>query len=965
MSAWNDSMHFCDWVGVSCNQSIRRVVGLSLEARKLSGSIPPSLGNLTYLTEIRLGDNNLHGQIPQEFGRLLRLRHLNLSFNNFSGEIPVNISHCTELVVLTIGANRLEGQIPSQFFTLTKLELLGFGVNNLTGTIPPWIGNFSSMLRLSFAKNNFQGDIPNGVGRLHRLKFFTVYGNYFTGSVPLSIYNITSLNYFSVTQNRLQVLVPPNNGFSLPNLQIFYGAINNFNGPIPTFFANASSLQEIDLSENNFTGKIPEDLGNLNDLVLLNFDDNRLGTGKVGDLSFISSLTNCTSLSILGAAGNHFGGVLPPSITNLSDQFTSLTLGENMLSGGLPVGIENLINLQVFAVENNYLNGSVPLNVGKLQNLAKLYLQGNKLSGPIPSSIGNLSLIIELRLNDNELDGSIPPSLGRCKRLQALDLSNNKLSGTIPEEVLSLPSLSLFLALAQNSLTGPLPAQVGELISLSELDLSENMLSGNIPEDLGKCIGLIHLFLDHNLFEGTIPQSLEALKGLEALDLSSNNLSGPIPQFLDQFLALKYLNLSYNSLCGGFQHLHLPSCMPNPTHSSNKFLTKKVLACTISTVTSAIVILSILLVCLMLKKSRKNASNSSSNSKDFLLQVSYLQLSRSTDGFSRDNLIGSGSFGSVYKGSLSNDGLIVAIKVVNLQQEGASKSFVDECKALANIRHRNLLKIITSVSSIDGQGNEFKALVFDFMSNGNLDRWLHPTNQGENQRRLSLIQRLNSAIDIACALDYLHNHCETPIVHCDLKPSNVLLDDDMVAHVGDFGLARFMLEGSNDQSSFSQTMSLALKGSIGYIPPEYATGGRVSSEGDIFSYGILLLEMIIGKRPTDSAFHSGVDIHMFTSMALSHGALAIIDPYLLYEETRCQEEEKEDRIQEIAIMMGEDNHGRETVPRWMEECVVSIMRIGLSCSSTVPRERTSMNMVVDELQKIRSCYLKFKKALGS
>lgn len=142
---------------------------------------------------------------------------------------------------------------------------------------------------------------------------------------------------------------------------------------------------------------------------------------------------------------------------------------------------------------------------------------------------------------------------------------------------------------------------------------------------------------------------------------------------------------------------------------------------------------------------------------------------------------------------------------------------------------------------------------------------------------------MNIAIDIACGL--LHNHCETPLVHCDLKPRNILLNHDMVAHVGDFGLARFMLEGSNDQISFSQTMSLVLEGSIGYMPPEYDRGSRISIEGDIFSHGVLLLEMIIGKRPTEDAFGNGVDIHLFTTIALPHDALGIIDPSILSEET--------------------------------------------------------------------------------
>ncbi|PQQ20163.1 putative LRR receptor-like serine/threonine-protein kinase [Prunus yedoensis var. nudiflora] len=226
-----------------------------------------------------------------------------------------------------------------------------------------------------------------------------------------------------------------------------------------------------------------------------------------------------------------------------------------------------------------------------------------------------------------------------------------------------------------------------------------------------------------------------------------------------------------------------------------------------------------------------------------------------------DAMISMGSFGSVYKGTIPTTGKVVAVKVLNLQQKRASKSFIDECKALRSIRHRNLLKIITACSSIDNQGNDFKSLVFEFMENGSLDMWLYPINDEQYQsKRLSFIQRLNIAIDVASALDYLHNHCETSIVHCDLKPSNVLLDQDIVAHVGDFGLARFLLEASNTQSQ-SQTMSARLRGSIGYIPPEYGMGCQVSLLGDIYSFGILLLEIFIGKRPTDALFRDGLCIH--------------------------------------------------------------------------------------------------------
>ena len=153
------------------------------------------------------------------------------------------------------------------------------------------------------------------------------------------------------------------------------------------------------------------------------------------------------------------------------------------------------------------------------------------------------------------------------------------------------------------------------------------------------------------------------------------------------------------------------------------------------------------------------------------------------------------------------------MKVLNLQHRGAAKSFMAECKVLRNIQHRNLLRIITSCSSVDKKGCDFKALVFEFMPNGNLDSWLH-----HESRNLSFRQRLDIAIDVANALDYLHHQCQTPIVHGDLKPSNVLLDDDMVVHVGDFGLAKLIPEATEISSS-DQTSSALLMGSISYVAP--------------------------------------------------------------------------------------------------------------------------------------------------
>ncbi|KAK7842125.1 putative receptor-like protein kinase [Quercus suber] len=235
--------------------------------------------------------------------------------------------------------------------SLSKLVNLSLGVNNLVGSIPAWIGNFSSLYILDLFRNSLQGSIPSELGFLSSLGKFQLYGNYLSGTIPSLIYNISSIYYFSVTLNQLHGSIPPDVGLTLPNLQIFAGAVNSFTGTIPASLSNASQLQVLDFSQNNLTGTVPQNLASLQGLVRLNFEVNKLGKGNDGDLNFLNNFANCTSLEVLSFAQNQLGGILPSVIANLSMQLRSLTMGSNMIRGSIPIGIGNLVNLNLLGLE--------------------------------------------------------------------------------------------------------------------------------------------------------------------------------------------------------------------------------------------------------------------------------------------------------------------------------------------------------------------------------------------------------------------------------------------------------------------------------------------------------------------------------------------------------------------------------------------------------------------------------------
>uniref|UniRef100_A0A7N0VBQ5 non-specific serine/threonine protein kinase n=1 Tax=Kalanchoe fedtschenkoi TaxID=63787 RepID=A0A7N0VBQ5_KALFE len=696
--------------------------------------------------------------------------------------------------------------------------------------------------------------------------------------------NLSFLRVINLSGNRLEGFIPKEIGL-LSRLEIFNVTRNALQGGFPLQITNCTRLLTLALVHNALTGIVPDRLGSMPNLQTLFLDINNF-TGQVPN-----SLGNILSLIQLGLSRNrfvpenNFYGNIPEGLGRLQ-YLERFNLGRNNLgseNGGDLDFMTNLTSLRSLVIIANRFSGMIPNSIGNLSTkIEYLSLGYNMISGHIPVGIGNLTSLITLGLEYNELIGEVPSSIGNLVMLQSLTLGGNRLQGTIPSSLGSLKNL-FKLGLEENRLEGSIPLNLQHCSSLQELDLNSNKLNGTVSMELiGSLKQLIRLCLQNNYFTGKFPTSVGNLMNLNVLNISYNKFSGEIPTELV-------------SIFFGF-----------------------VLASTLTWV-----------VCRKVSKGNDAQTISLMDGAQYL-RLSYKQLRDATNGFSAANIIGVGNFGSVYSGALGDKP--IAVKVMNLEKHGALKSFKAECKVLSKIRHRNLLQILSCCSSLDYKGSDFVALVYELMPNGSLESWLH------GLRILNLSQRLDVAIDITSALEYLHHDCEPQIVHCDLKPSNVLLDGDMVARVGDFRLARILRGRVSDKLSQEQSMSsIGIRGTVGYVPPEYGMGANMSIEGDVYSFGILLLEMVTGRRPTDEIFNANTSLHNFCKFRAANSNISdIVDSHLLVE-----------------LYTENDYHETDQEDMSMHDCLGAVIEVGVACSVDSPNERMNIREALKVLRNIK------------
>lgn len=858
-----------------------------------------------------------------------RLRAINLYNNSFTGFIPPSFSNISTLETLIISRNQLQGNIPQQIGNLSNLKEFYGGANSFSGAIPSEIGKLRMLQYLSLGNNMLQGLIPQEIGNLYKLEILQLSNNSFSGSIPAGVFNISTLVYIYMVHNKLSGILPPTLGSRLPNLEVIFLYNNTLTGKIPESISNASKLNQIALQQNMFTGSIPTSLGNLRLLECLHLYSNNLtNDASHQELSFITSLTNCPHLEDLTVSGNPLDALIPPSIGNLSKTVKRFSLSGCKIKGRIPDEIGNLSSLVKLRLENNDLSGFLPTTIGGLRGLQGLFLHFNNIQGSLPITLCDMPEISIFYLSQNQISGPIPDCIGNVSSLRNIYLDSNTLNSTIPSSIWNLKDL-LQLDLSSNSLTGNLPLGLHNLKVASLIDLSRNSFTGVIPDEYGSMLDLITFSLASNKLQGSIPRSLGKMIGLESLDLSNNNLSGEIPKSLEGLRSLNYFNVSFNklrgeiptggnfksfnyqsfasneALCGDDPQLQVPLCGSTRTTTTKTMPRRRLILIVSAAVFGSLILATILVITWIMRRRRKEEPPQDSSGSRF----SYTQIQRATNGFSKENLLGSGSFGSVYLARLEK-GVVMAVKVFNLQMEYASKSFETECEMLSKLRHRNLTKVISACSNLD-----FKALLLEYMQNGSLDDWVHSDGSF-----LDLMQRLEIMIDVAAALEYLHHGFVKPVIHCDLKPSNILLDGNMVGHVTDFGITK--LVGHEESVVHTQTLA-----TLGYMAPEYGSEGVVSTACDVYSYGIVLMETFTRRRPSDHIFGGELSLRSWIKGVLPHSVSKVVDSNLMREEDESFAEKM--------------------------ECVASILELAMDCSVESAKDRMNMKNVSAALKKIK------------
>ncbi|WZY90883.1 hypothetical protein YC2023_047618 [Brassica napus] len=801
---------------------------------------------------------------------LRSLKHLDLSGNSFNGPVPASFGDLSELEFLDLSLNRFAGGIPVEFGSLRGLRSLNVSNNLLVGEIPDELMVLERLEEFQVSGNGLNGTIPQWIGNLSNLRVFTAYENELVGEIPKGLGLVSELELLNLHSNKLEGKIPKG-VFEKGKLQVLVLTQNRFTGEIPEEVGICSGLSSVRIGNNELVGAIPRTIGNVSGLTYFEADNNSLSGEIVGEFS------KCSNLTLLNLAANGFAGAIPAELGKL------MSLQELILSG-------------------NSLFGEVPKTFLGLGNLNKLDLSNNRLNGTIPKELCSMPRLQYLLLDQNSIRGDIPHEIGNCVKLLELQLGRNYLTGTIPPEIGRMRSLQIALNLSFNHLHGPLPSELGRLDKLVSLDVSNNMLTGSIP------------------------QQLKGMMSLFEVNFSNNLLSGPVPVFVP-FQKSPNSSFSGNKeLCGsplssscGYSYEHL---------RYNHRVSYRIVLAVIGSGVAVFVSVSVVVLLFMMREKQEKAAaknvdveeNVEDEQPEILAGNVFLEnLKQGIDldavvkaTMKETNKLSTGTFSSVYKAVMPS-GMVVSVKKLKSMDRAITQhqnKMIRELERLSKLCHDHLVTPIGFVIYED-----VALLLHQHLPNGNLAQLIHESAK-KPEYQPDWPMRLSIAVGVAEGLAFLHH---VAIIHLDVSSSNVLLDSGYKPVLGEIEISK-LLDPSRGTASIS-----SVAGSFGYIPPEYAYTMQVTAPGNVYSFGVVLLEILTSRAPVEEEFGEGVDLVKWVHGASGRG--------------ETPEQILDAKLSTVSFA-------------WRRE-MLAALKVALLCTDITPAKRPKMKKVVEMLQEVK------------
>jgi serine/threonine protein kinase len=785
-----------------------------------------------HVIEIRLLNNNLGGTLVPELGNLKELKILDVMWNRMSGTIPATIGNLYNMVLLLLNGNQFTGPLPNELGNLQKMIRIQLDQNNFTGPIPPTFSNLTSIQHLHLNNNSFSGTVPKGLGSLPQLVHVLLDSNNLTGALPEDLANATQLLIIQLDNNQL-------------------------NATIPTSYAQIPTLLKLSLKNCGMYGPIP---------------------------SFAAS----PLLGVLDLSLNNLSGPLPNA--SYSANMTTIDFSYNQITGTVPASFGDLSKLQYLSVRNNMLSGNIPANLG---------------TGASFSNDGNSPVILDFQNNNLSLAGdSILTTLSSTNNVRVWLAGN-------PQICIGAGSQYTNPWCVPGNTSGVL--EVGQTINLTSANSqcspcnSPYEIVPSVAPDDCRCAAPVIVkyrlkspgFLVFDLYEQDfiiyIASGLNLLVDQVAIQdyqyqpgprIAITILLFPAgPVFNDTELNTLYYDFTDwqipdSSLFGPYE---LIQYIPPGTVTSGGGSSGLPGGAIAGIVVAGVIVSAVLAAALMFHCLRRygwdpKAAHRRIMAKTGLRKMikvtgvrtfTFEEMVKATGNFHDKDILGQGGYGKVYFGTLE-DGQKVAIKRAEEGSLQGANEFETEIQLLSRVHHRNLVSLVGYCNDEGEHSQGEQMLVYEYMANGTLRDHLRTTKLA-----LDIVTRLRIALGSARGIHYLHTQADPPIFHRDIKASNILLDEKFNAKVADFGLSKLAPADVDFEGANAGHVSTMVKGTPGYLDPEYFLTHKLTDKSDVYSFGVVLLELVTGMPP----IHQGKNIIREVNAACSAGHLSqIIDP---------------------------------------------------------------------------------------